>query len=105
MPPKNVPVHVECSIMRNVMASAMEAELGGLFGKPHKATAMRMALAEMGHQQPPTLVEMDNIEANIIINETAKQKRSIAIDMRFYWSEIEYNKTISVYYGERERKT
>ena len=31
MPPENRPVHVECSIMRNVMASATEAELGGLF--------------------------------------------------------------------------
>ena len=31
MPPDNVPVHVECSIVRNVMASATEAELGGLF--------------------------------------------------------------------------
>ena len=31
MRPENGPVHVECSIMRNLMASATEAELGGLF--------------------------------------------------------------------------
>ena len=31
MPQENVPVHVEFSIMRNVMASATESELGGLF--------------------------------------------------------------------------
>ena len=29
MPPDNGPVHVECRIMRNVMASAKEAETGG----------------------------------------------------------------------------
>ena len=31
MPPENGPVRVECSIMINIMASATEAELGGLF--------------------------------------------------------------------------
>ena len=31
MPLDNGPVHVECIIMRNIMASATEAELGGLF--------------------------------------------------------------------------
>ena len=31
MPPENGPMHVECSIMRNVMASFMESELGDLF--------------------------------------------------------------------------
>ena len=46
---------------------------------------MRTALAEMGHQQPPTLVATDNIATNSIVNGTAKQKRSRAIDMRFYW--------------------
>ena len=33
MPLGNGSVHVECSIMRNVMASAMESELKGLFEK------------------------------------------------------------------------
>ena len=31
MPTENGPVHVEFSIMRNVMESFIEAELGGLF--------------------------------------------------------------------------
>ena len=30
-PPENIPVHVECSIIRNNMSSATEAGLGGLF--------------------------------------------------------------------------
>ena len=30
-PPLNGPVHVKCTIMRNVLSSAMEAELGALF--------------------------------------------------------------------------
>ena len=67
------------------MASAMEAELVGLFENFQKAASMRTALAEMGHLQPPTPVEMDNAAANIIVNGTAKQKSSLAIDMRLYW--------------------
>ena len=45
MPPQNGPLHIECSIMSNVMASATEAELGGLFENVQKATATRTALA------------------------------------------------------------
>ena len=85
MPPSNGPVHVECSIMRNVMASAMKVEPGGLFENGQKATYMRTALAEMGHLQPPTPVATDNTEADSIVNRAAKQNIYRAIDMRFYW--------------------
>ena len=33
IPSKNGPVHVDCSITRNIMASATETEIGGLFEK------------------------------------------------------------------------
>ena len=49
MPLKNGPVHVECSIMRNIMASATKAELEGLFENFQKETSTRTALADMGH--------------------------------------------------------
>ena len=85
MPPENVPVHVECSIMINVMASATEEELGGLFENCQKANSIRMYLAEMGHLQPPTLVTTKKTAANSIVNRAAKQKCSQEIYMRFYW--------------------
>ena len=72
MTPDNGTVHVECRIMRNVMASAPEAELGGLFENCQKATSMRTALSEMGHQQPPTLAATDNTAENSIVNGTEK---------------------------------
>ena len=72
----NGPVRVECSIMINVMASATEAELGGLFEKCHKATSMKTSLVDMGHIQPPTPVATDNTAANSIFKRTAKQKIS-----------------------------
>ena len=46
---------------------------------------MQTNLAEMGHPQTPTPVVTVNKEANRIMNGTANQKISRAIDMRFYW--------------------
>ena len=62
--------------MRNVMASATEVELGGLFENCQKATSVRTALAEMGHQQPPTPLATYNTAANSIVNRTGKKKIS-----------------------------
>ena len=75
MPQDNGPVHVECSIISNIMVSAMESELGGLFENYQKATSIRMALTEMGRQQPPSPVSTDNTTASIIVNGMAKQER------------------------------
>ena len=55
-PPVNGPVYLKCSIMRNFLESATEAELGCLFKNCQKGTSMSTALAEMVHVQPPTLV-------------------------------------------------
>ena len=71
--------------MRTVVSSAAEAELGALFHNGKEACPMRVALQEMGHAQPPTPIVTDNSTASGIVNDTVKQKRSKAVDMRFYW--------------------
>ena len=77
MPLENGPMHVECSIIRNLMESDTEAELGGLFENFHKEKSTRTALAEMVHQQPPTLVATENTATNSVVNGTAKQKHFV----------------------------
>jgi hypothetical protein len=42
-------------------------------------------LEKLGHPQPPTLLETDNTTATGYSNGTIKQKRTKAMDMRFYW--------------------
>ena len=71
--------------MKNVVSSAAEAELGALFHNAQTACPLRVALEEMGHPQPATPIQTDNSTASGIINDTVKQKRSKAMDMRFYW--------------------
>ena len=62
--------------MRNVMASATEAELVGLFENCQKAPSVMIALAEIDHQQPPRLVATENTPENSIVNGTFKKKKS-----------------------------
>jgi hypothetical protein len=73
------------SIMKSVLSSAAEAEIGALFENCKKATILRTTLEEMGWPQPATPMQTDNSTACGIANDTIKQQRSRAIDMRFYW--------------------
>jgi len=81
----NGPVMVVAKVIKNVMASAAEAELGALFMNGQEAVALRNCLEAMGHPQPATPLKTDNSTASGILNNTMKQKRSKAIDVRFYW--------------------
>jgi hypothetical protein len=60
----NGAVHVLCHIMREVLSSAAEAELGALFHNGKKACPLRMALDKMGHLQPATPMVTDNSTAS-----------------------------------------
>eukprot|EP00957_Ditylum_brightwellii_P154382 11748065-Ditylum_brightwellii.AAC.1 len=71
--------------MHNVMASAVEAELGALFKNGKEAVALRTTLQELGHQQLATLIQVDNYVAHGIVNSNIRQQKSKAMDMRFYW--------------------
>ena len=85
LPLSNGAVHVLSTILKHVMASDSEVELGALFLNTHKATTTRTTLVDLGHPQLPTPIVTDNFCAAGIANDTVKQKRSKAIDMRFYW--------------------
>ena len=84
-PPNNGAIKNNSTVMKNVLASAAEAELGACFFNMADAVPIRTALEEMGHPQPPTHVVTDNSTASGIANKTVKQRRSKAVDMRFYW--------------------
>jgi hypothetical protein len=85
LPPINGAVTVLSTILKAVMASATEAEMGGLFLAAKEATVLRNTLADMGHPQPASPIQTDNACAAGIVNNTVKQRRSKAMDMRFYW--------------------
>jgi len=59
-PPMNGAIHVHSSIIRSVLASATEAEVGALFYNAQDGAMLRTTLTEMGHSQPATPIQTDN---------------------------------------------
>eukprot|EP00804_Cyclotella_cryptica_P004359 CCRYP_017999-RA/>CCRYP_017999-RA protein AED:0.23 eAED:0.24 QI:0/0/0/1/0/0/4/0/900 len=84
-PANNGAIHNEASIIKAVMSSAAEAELGSLYMNAQKGVEIRNILEEMDHPQPPTPVQTDNSTADGIINLRVMPKRTKAMDMRFHW--------------------
>ena len=68
----NGAIHVTCTILKLVAASAAEAELGALFLNAQEAKVFRLVLAKLGHPQPPTPIHIDNTTTVGIINNTIK---------------------------------
>ena len=84
-PPNNGAILTIAQIIKNVMSSAAEAELGALYIAAREAVYIRQILQELGHKQPRTPIQTDNSTAEAIINNKVQPKRTKAMDMRFHW--------------------
>lgn len=83
--PINGPISVRSTRLDVVVASAFEAEYGGLFLNGQDAEEARTIAEDMGYPQGQTFIQTDNEVAEGIANDTCKRKRSKAIDKRFHW--------------------
>jgi hypothetical protein len=83
--PNNGAILTIASIIKAVMSSAAEAELGALYLNAKEAIHIRQILTEMGHPQPRTPIQTDNSTAAGVVNSTIQPKRTKAMDMRFHW--------------------
>jgi hypothetical protein len=70
----NGAILVFCGILKFVVASAAEAELGTLFLNCKEGKIQRLILEELGHQQPPIPIHCDNATATGIANDTVKKQ-------------------------------
>ena len=84
LPTNNGAIHTLCQIINTVMSSAVEADIGATFLNAKDDLPIRTTLKELGHPQPPTPMQVDNTTAVGFENNTINNKRSKAIDMRFY---------------------
>ena len=85
VPPNNGAVHTVAKIIKAVMSSAAEAELGGLYFNAREAVPIRKTLEELGHKQPRTPMQTDNSTAMGVVSNKIQPKRTKAMDMRFHW--------------------
>eukprot|EP00956_Cyclotella_meneghiniana_P027262 scaffold60751_cov36-Cyclotella_meneghiniana.AAC.6 len=100
-PNDNGALHTEAGIIKAVMSSAAEAEMGGLFINAKKAVPIRRTLEELGHKQPPTPIQTDNSTACGVINNEIQPKATKAMDMRFYWlKDREAQKQFRIYWRQ-----
>jgi hypothetical protein len=83
-PKNNGAVITISQIIKAVMSSAAEAELGALFINSQEAVPQRQLLEEMGHPQPPTPIQIDNTTALGVVQMNVLKKLK-AMDMRFHW--------------------
>ena len=84
-PHNNGAILTIATIIKAVMSSAAEAELGALYLNAHEAVYLRQILTEMGHPQPRTPIQTNNLTAEGVVNSKIQPKRMKAMDMQFHW--------------------
>ncbi len=72
-------------IIKAVMSLAAEAELGALFINAKTVVSMRRTLEELGHPQPRTPIQTNNLTAHALLTNKILPKVLKAMDMRFHW--------------------
>ena len=72
-------------IIKHVAPSAAEAEIAAASITCKEAIPLRLTLQEMGYPQPATPVTLDNTTTVNFITKQLKQRRTKAMDMRYYW--------------------
>jgi len=85
VPADNGAILVISHVIKTVMTSAAEAELGALYINAREAVYIRNILEAMGHPQPRTPVQTDNSTAEGVANNKILPKQTKAMDMRFHW--------------------
>jgi hypothetical protein len=67
------------------MSSAAEAEIGAVFLNAKEGTVLCTTLEELVRPRPQIPLQNDNTTSTGYSNGKIKQKRTRAVDMRFYW--------------------
>ena len=84
-PRNNGAILTLATIIKSVMSSAAEAELGAIYLNAKEAVYLRQILTKMGHPQPRTPIHTDNSTVEGVVNSKIQPKRTKAMDMRFHW--------------------
>ena len=78
-------IHNAAQMTKAVMSPAVEAKLSELYINAKFVAPVRHMLMEMGHPQPPMLIQTDNSTAFGIITNKINPKATKAMDMCYHW--------------------
>ena len=85
LPSINKTVLAIAHIIKNVMSSAAEAEVSGLFICAKAMIPLRNTLIKMGWPQSPSPVQCDNSTVTGVTNKTMVKKMLKSMEMRLWW--------------------
>jgi hypothetical protein len=91
VPPNNGAVLTIAQLIKAVMSSAAEAEIGVLFINAQEAAPARKTLQEMGHSQGRTLIQTDNTTSFGVVNSNIQPRKTKAMDVRWHWLRCRYS--------------
>ncbi len=84
LPPDNGLVITILQIIKAVMSLSAEAKVGALFINCREAVPARHVLKFLGHPQPPTPMQMDNMTALGVVNQNVMKKLK-SMDIKYHW--------------------
>ena len=90
IPSNNGAILTISQIIKAVMSSAAEAEIGALYINCKEAIPARHALEFLGHKQPPTPMQTDNTMALGVVNNNVMKKIK-SMDMKYHWLQCRIN--------------
>ena len=83
-PPINGAILNIAQIIKQIILSAIEAELGALYITAREAVNIHNILKQMGHKQPATSIQTDNLTAEGVINSKMQPKQTKTMEVRFH---------------------
>ena len=84
-PPNNGAVLNISQIIKNVLTSAADAEIGAFFINSRQVIPARNTVGEMGHKQPPTPMQTDNTTALGFVTKNLQPKATKSTDMKHWF--------------------
>ncbi len=84
-PKHNGPIHSISQVMKFVMSSAAEAELGALYTTAKEMVPLQQTHIEMGWPQPCTPIQTDKSTAVGITNLIIVPQKTKSMDLRLWW--------------------
>ena len=73
------------SIIKAVMTLAAKVELGAIYLNAKEAVYIQQIPMEMGHQQPQTPIQTNNLTTEGVKKNKIQPKQTKVMDMRYYW--------------------
>ena len=85
IPSKNGAVITISQMIKAIMSSAAEAELGSIFVNCQEVIPAHQELEIKAHNQPPTPMQTHNSTALVVVTNNIARKRLKTMDMKIHW--------------------